>query len=326
CHCASKLPCSGDGCSNCVCSPGFSGQYCNKKCPAGSFGIHCTQLCRCNDPDLCNPETGECQGSCMKGWYHHQCSRFQCHGLAAGFYPDVTSCSRFYWCQKGSHYGLLITCPKNLHWIPETGNCTEPKRVNCTIEKTYTNGSVRANTFHSYLNQLRQSYNSSICKQKITFNTELIVSPSCASTLRNITLYDYTARLHYAVQNFAWRSHDTSYESIYDFVKTAGLALYRHDPNHCHIYHECVYISVRNQPAKADFSHTTLNYCDGLTIFNRQWSTCVNATHVSYGYGSTMDDHDKQFRCNKQVTSAAFYNLERNDLYIRENDYSRNIN
>ncbi|XP_055358991.1 N-acetylglucosamine-1-phosphodiester alpha-N-acetylglucosaminidase isoform X2 [Betta splendens] len=49
--------------SGCVCHAGWRGHNCNQVCPLGFFGLSCTQQCRCDDPCLCDPQTGSCNAT-----------------------------------------------------------------------------------------------------------------------------------------------------------------------------------------------------------------------------------------------------------------------
>ena len=51
----------------------IAGVTCHWKCPAGTWGIHCKELCTCLNGATCDPVNGNC--SCTSGWMGVTCSK-----------------------------------------------------------------------------------------------------------------------------------------------------------------------------------------------------------------------------------------------------------
>lgn len=77
------------GFEKCQCPNDFIGNYCERIspsallknhtiCPPGKYLLpYCQMICKCQNDELCNSQTGECPGlACKKGWYGPQCNIF----------------------------------------------------------------------------------------------------------------------------------------------------------------------------------------------------------------------------------------------------------
>ncbi|XP_039594877.1 N-acetylglucosamine-1-phosphodiester alpha-N-acetylglucosaminidase isoform X1 [Polypterus senegalus] len=52
--------------SGCVCNAGWMGANCSDECPLGFYGQSCKNICECEHPCLCHPETGKCNASYLE--------------------------------------------------------------------------------------------------------------------------------------------------------------------------------------------------------------------------------------------------------------------
>lgn len=68
----------------CQCAPGWIGNNCNLPCPDGSYGVGCTQQCKCKNGARCRKNDGycictegrmgvHCDEVCPEGFYGKQC-------------------------------------------------------------------------------------------------------------------------------------------------------------------------------------------------------------------------------------------------------------
>ena len=60
---------------NCECKPGYTGTYCEKNCPEGSYGLRCASKCTCNVTGTakCTHINGSCQ--CRAGYQGRKCEK-----------------------------------------------------------------------------------------------------------------------------------------------------------------------------------------------------------------------------------------------------------
>ncbi|KAJ8031643.1 IgGFc-binding protein [Holothuria leucospilota] len=73
CYCYNGGVCSDDG--ECICPPGFSGEYCGETCEDGTFGANCEQTCHCADGSVCDNKMGTCTPArCQEGWTGNNCN------------------------------------------------------------------------------------------------------------------------------------------------------------------------------------------------------------------------------------------------------------
>ncbi|XP_071941119.1 uncharacterized protein [Antedon mediterranea] len=57
----------------CICSDGWTGEYCSEPCPVGVYGQDCQHKCpSCSNGGTCDPVTGECD--CAPGWKGVTCA------------------------------------------------------------------------------------------------------------------------------------------------------------------------------------------------------------------------------------------------------------
>ncbi|GIY58031.1 putative multiple epidermal growth factor-like protein 10 [Caerostris darwini] len=72
--CVQSIKCENNGTltenGTCLCSPGYLGQFCEKKCPIGSYGLNCAKKCHCYH-GTCNVATGICE--CFAGFTGEKC-------------------------------------------------------------------------------------------------------------------------------------------------------------------------------------------------------------------------------------------------------------
>lgn len=73
----------------CTCMSGWTGRFCEKFCPEGSWGSNCSIPCSCENGARCNPANGECiclptSGcQCAPGWTGSDC-RVPCNDTVWG--------------------------------------------------------------------------------------------------------------------------------------------------------------------------------------------------------------------------------------------------
>lgn len=72
------MPCqNGADCDHisgqCTCRTGFMGRHCEQKCPAGTYGYGCRQICDCLNNSTCDHITGTCY--CSPGWKGARCDQ-----------------------------------------------------------------------------------------------------------------------------------------------------------------------------------------------------------------------------------------------------------
>lgn len=56
----------------CQCLPGWIGRNCSTPCLIGTFGVGCSQHCKCANGGKCRGSDGHCR--CTAGWIGAQCT------------------------------------------------------------------------------------------------------------------------------------------------------------------------------------------------------------------------------------------------------------
>ena len=73
----------------CTCMSGWTGRFCEKFCPEGSWGSNCSIPCSCENGARCNPANGKCSClptsgcQCAPGWTGSDC-RVRCDDTVWG--------------------------------------------------------------------------------------------------------------------------------------------------------------------------------------------------------------------------------------------------
>ncbi|XP_056014351.1 multiple epidermal growth factor-like domains protein 10 isoform X2 [Ostrea edulis] len=123
------------------CTAGWIGNFCNKNCPDGYYGMKCRSGClgHCRDGVSCNHTSGECNNGCGNGWQGVYCDQ----ACNTGFYgPSCTyncsncvddTCNRFKQdCINGCSEGYIgkgcaLSCTSGWFGL----NCSEKCSENC---------------------------------------------------------------------------------------------------------------------------------------------------------------------------------------------------
>ncbi|XP_056017452.1 multiple epidermal growth factor-like domains protein 10 [Ostrea edulis] len=98
------------------CTAGWMGEFCNKSCPAGYYGLQCKSQCtgHCRDNLSCNHTTGQCDYGCGNGWTGTHCNtqcpaesygpdcRYNCSGQCLSYLPCNRTTGR---CDGGCNPG-----------------------------------------------------------------------------------------------------------------------------------------------------------------------------------------------------------------------------
>ncbi|KAI0986717.1 hypothetical protein GJ496_009007 [Pomphorhynchus laevis] len=278
------------------------------ECPAGTFGPNCRHLCRCQSPELCDPFNGHCENEqCQRGWFSgFNCQRRQCSNLKTSFIPDDTTCSRFYACFPSNPYAYLVTCPKNLQWVRNTSSCSVSSQTCQTVP--YKEGDfVTAKNFYSFQNYLHTYYRTNTdCDID---HLQLDLGPHQYDGCPINILKPYRADINHRMRSEYRRyiedrkiSSKISNKSFFRYYHDRGYGIFRHDPNNCAFYHQCMYISGM-------FSHSTLKLCPDEFVETR--------------LGSTMPDQADL--CNAALHSENRFDTATNIRDLSEMIYS-NIN
>ncbi|XP_056019839.1 multiple epidermal growth factor-like domains protein 10 [Ostrea edulis] len=124
------------------CTAGWVGEFCNKYCPAGYYGLQCRSTCtgHCRDNLSCNHTTGQCDYGCGKEWTGLHCNTqcpgcvHNCSGQCLSYRPCNRTTGR---CDGGCNPGYTgELCDK----VGRYGlNCSEICSSRCRSESNHCN-------------------------------------------------------------------------------------------------------------------------------------------------------------------------------------------
>ncbi|XP_056017442.1 receptor-type tyrosine-protein phosphatase U-like [Ostrea edulis] len=133
------------------CTAGWVGDFCNKSCPAGYYGLQYRSTCtgHCRDNLSCNHNTGQCDYGCDNGWTGTQCSTqcpaesygpdcvYYCSGQCRSYLPCNRTTGR---CDGGCNPGYTGELCDKVCLVGRYGlNCSENCSSGCRSESNHCN-------------------------------------------------------------------------------------------------------------------------------------------------------------------------------------------
>ncbi|XP_024874760.1 protein draper-like, partial [Temnothorax curvispinosus] len=83
----------------CQCRPGWQGEYCQTPCTEGTYGVNCTQHCKCQNNGKCRLKDGHCQ--CPPGWTGTMCTEICPEGYYGHHCLEICECkNEFFRCHS----------------------------------------------------------------------------------------------------------------------------------------------------------------------------------------------------------------------------------
>ncbi|XP_056017443.1 multiple epidermal growth factor-like domains protein 10 [Ostrea edulis] len=133
------------------CTAGWVGDFCNKSCPAGYYGLQCRSTCtrHCRDNVSCNHTTGQCDYGCDNGWTGTHCNtqcpaesygpdcRYNCSGQCLSYLPCNRAVGR---CDGGCNPGYTGELCDKVCSVGRYGlNCSKNCSPHCRSESNHCN-------------------------------------------------------------------------------------------------------------------------------------------------------------------------------------------
>ncbi|XP_056019836.1 protein draper-like [Ostrea edulis] len=133
------------------CTAGWVGDFCNKSCPAGYYGLQCGSTCigHCRDNLSCNHITGQCDYGCGNGWTGTHCNTqcpaesygpdcvYNCSGQCLSYLPCDRTTGR---CDRGCNPGYTGELCDKVCSVGRYGlNCSENCSSRCRFESNHCN-------------------------------------------------------------------------------------------------------------------------------------------------------------------------------------------
>ncbi|XP_056014348.1 uncharacterized protein LOC125676360 isoform X2 [Ostrea edulis] len=130
------------------CIAGWIGNFCNKTCPNGYYGMECGSECRghCRDGVSCNHTSGNCDNGCGDGWQGVQCDKtcedgiygpnciYKCSGNCLNNVPCDKTTGKCQSCKPGYTGNLCNnSCPERFYGQ----NCSTACNGYCLNEECY---------------------------------------------------------------------------------------------------------------------------------------------------------------------------------------------
>ncbi|KAI0981246.1 hypothetical protein GJ496_006240 [Pomphorhynchus laevis] len=197
-------------------------------CPYGTWNIpSCTGRCNCDNKISCDVITGRCPGKCLKGWMSsnldlNRCDLPECNykienadeNVELEYMLDPHFCNVFYCCGlNGTSNAIMLTCPKNM-MFDRDGRCVKGVDANSSTTES--------------------------CLQKDIPSKDDF---ECPQSLKSIKRQHFNARISMLMSHGLLPRHN---ESMASWLKSNGYMMSVHDPNHCDIYHQCIYDDNQN--------------------------------------------------------------------------------